>query len=110
MAGAGGGGNASATTGSAAHSLSTTPAPNARRTPIPGLVTVHVESPADPNAETELYGEAIDSKTEIAPPNAPTPADPATTPAPSRLIDWRPLLVALVILQTAALIYVLFIR
>jgi serine/threonine protein kinase len=110
LTGAGGGGNNSATTGSASHSLSTTPAPSARRTPIPGLVTVHVENPADPNAETELYGEAIDSKTEIAPPSASQPVIPAATPTPSTRMDWRPFLVALIILQTAALIYALFIR
>jgi serine/threonine protein kinase len=102
VATAGGAGPAT-TTGSATHAL----APDARRTPIPGIVTVPVDTPADPNAETELYGDPIDSKLELGPSNVPQPAGPAPASVHDKPFDWVPILLLFVIVQFAAILYLL---
>jgi hypothetical protein len=97
-----------ATAGSATHAVP----PDVHRTPMPGLVTVPVETPADPNAETELYGDPIDSKLELGPQSLPGSAAPVpeSQPKPATPFDWMPVLVGLIILQFFAIIYLIAVR
>ena len=97
-----------ATAGSATHAVP----PDVHRTPMPGLVTVPVDTPADPNAETELYGDPIDSKLELGPQNLPEPATPIpeSPPEPSAPFDWMPIMVGLIVLQFFAIIYLIAVR
>jgi serine/threonine protein kinase len=107
-AGPAGTGGSVATAGSAAHAVP----PDVHRTPMPGLVTVPVDTPADPNAETELYGDPIDSKLELGPQNLPEPATPIpeSPPEPPAPFDWMPILVGLIVLQFFAIIYLIAVR
>jgi serine/threonine protein kinase len=107
-AGPAGTGGTVATAGSATHAAT----PDVHRTPMPGLVTVPVETPADPNAETELYGDPIDSKLELGPQNLPGPATPIPEPPPKPAtpFDWMPVLVGLIVLQFFAIIYLIAMR
>ena len=87
----------------------------------PDLVTLTVERPADPQAETEPFAEAIDSKTEFVPPdpalaqrNEPTPpplpSTPATPPPPQPPTNWTPTLLGLVIVLSLMVVYLLIKR
>src|SRR4029079_3402395 len=89
----------------------------AHATPSPqDPVTLTVEQPADPRAETEPFAEAIDSKTEFAPPalvpasvdgpsTAQSPA--ASSPPPQPPFDWTPILLGLVIVLSMTVLYLL---
>ena len=97
-----------AASGSATHAVP----PDVHRTPMPGLVTVPVDTPADPNAETELYGDPIDSKLELGPQSLPQSATPLpeSPPQPATPFDWMPVLVGLIVLQFFAIIYLIAVR
>ena len=78
----------------------------------PPLVTLTVEQPADPHADTELFAEAIDSKTEFAPPHNDTSAP--TTP-PGQAMSKPPInltapLLMMVVILTAIVVYLLLTR
>ncbi len=102
--------SASAAAAAAPHGSATHTVPaDVHRTPLPGLITVPVETPADPNAETDLYGDPIDSKLELGPSNlpvSPTPI-PESPPKPAASFDWMPVLVGLVLLQFLAIGYLI---
>jgi hypothetical protein len=85
------------------------------RTPgPPSPVTLAVEAPADPQADTVLFAEAIDSRTEFAPPmnpagNSASPALPnPSVSKPPR--DWTPILVVQVMILTVLVVYLLLTR
>jgi hypothetical protein len=84
--------------------------PDLGRTPIPPRVTVPVDTPADPNAETELYGDPIDSKIDMSSqaehPTAPAPALQLAATA-KKPFDWMPILYVIVAIQFAAILYLL---
>jgi len=84
--------------------------PDPTRTPMPVHVTVPVDTPADPNAETELYGDPIDSKIDIGSradqPTALAPALPRGTTA-GKPFDWTPIFLLVVIVQFAFILYLL---
>jgi eukaryotic-like serine/threonine-protein kinase len=81
-----------------------------RTHPAPAL-TIPVEAPADSNAETELYGEAIDSKAELAPRNPfPTPTSSPVRQVPAAPRDWVPFYLLVIMLLAATVAFLLLER
>jgi hypothetical protein len=87
----------------------TPPVPASSTTTTPPLVTLTVEHPADPQAQTEPFGEPIDSKLELPSPVSPAPASLPDTVHNREPINWNPILIG-VILVLATVVLTLLIR
>ena len=91
----------------------TVPTGPSNHTPSPlDPVTLTVEQPADSRAETEPFAEAIDSKTELAESSAPARDESisASFPASHQPFNWTPILLAVVMILTMTVVYLLIKR
>jgi serine/threonine protein kinase len=84
--------------------------PEPSETPSPPLVTLTVEHPADSQAQTEPFAEAIDSKVEFPPPAAESAPSPPVLAGPTAPTNWTPFLLGLVIVLSMTVIYLLIKR
>lgn len=83
--------------------------PSSSTTTTPPLVTLTVEHPADPQAQTEPFAEPIDSKLELPSPASPTPTPSPDTDRVEESFNWNPILIG-VVLVLATVVLTLLIR